>query len=233
MRDAAFEAELAAERLAARAARLLDHPQGAVVATDMGYAVLLGRRRRPMLTLDEAAFRVLSRSPGLVSRREGGWSLARPAPVPPPGRLGVIEGETTVVEDGARLARRANLGESPLAWLARRGALSAVEMAAGERLRDDFQKAGTLGRLTMRWDGLPHGEGGGPRLEPAEQARAVKARIAAALKAVGPGLKEILERVCLAETALTVAERELKLPARSGKMVLKLALQRLVIHYGM
>jgi hypothetical protein len=81
----------------------------------------------------------------------------------------------------------------------------------------------------MNWDAQPGG--GGPRLEPALRARAAKDRIAAALTAVGPGLREILERVCLAETALQVAERELGLPKRAGKTVLKLALQRLAAHY--
>jgi hypothetical protein len=75
-----------------------------------------------------------------------------------------------------------------------------VEAAAGERLREDFQKAGTVGRLTMNWDAQPRGWRR-PGLEPAERARAAKDRIAAALAAVGPGLREILERVCLAETA--------------------------------
>ncbi|MBC7669558.1 MAG: hypothetical protein H7236_14195, partial [Gemmatimonadaceae bacterium] len=127
----------------------------------------------------------------------------------------------------------ANLGESPLAWLARRGGIEPVEMAAGGRLREDFQKAGTLGRLTMNWDAQPRSAGGGPRLEPALRARAAKDRIAAALAAVGPGLREMLERVCLAETALQAAERELGLPRRSGKTILKLALQRLASHYRM
>ncbi len=50
---------------------------------------------------------------------------------------------------------------------------------------------------------------------------------------IGAGLREILERVCLAGLSLEAAERELKLPRRSGKTVLKLALQRLAAHYGM
>jgi hypothetical protein len=52
------------------------------------------------------------------------------------------------------------------------------------------------------------------------------------LEAVGPGLREILEHVCFAGSALEAAERGLGLPRRSGKMVLKLALQRLAAHYG-
>ena len=62
---------------------------------------------------------------------------------------------------------------------------------------------------------------------------AIRERIAGALAAVGPGLREILERVCLMGSALEAAERSLKLPRRAGKTVLKLALQRLARHYRM
>jgi hypothetical protein len=231
----AFERELEAQRLAGRAARLLRRPGALIEVKGLGYVVRFGPRRRAMLTMDERAFRALAREPGLTVRREGGWRLARSeAEVSPPGRPGVVEGERVVVEDdGERVTRRANLGESPLAWLARRGGLEPVETAAGERLREDFQKAGTVGRLTMNWDAQPRPGGGGERLEPALRARAAKDRIAAALAEVGPGLREILERVCLADTALQAAERELGLPRRSGKTLLKLALRRLAIHYRM
>lgn len=231
-----FERELEAERLAARAARLLQRPGALLEVKGLGYAVRFGPRQRAMLAMDEAAFRALAREWGLIVRREGGWRLAPlegPA-LPPPGRPGVIEGERVVIEgSSAHVVLKANLGESPLAWLARRGGIEPVEMAAGERLREDFQKAGTLGRLTMNWDAQPRSAGGGQRLEPALRARAAKDRIAAALAAVGPGLREMLERVCLAETALQAAERELGLPRRSGKTILKLALQRLASHYRM
>lgn len=230
----AFERELAAERLAARAARLLQRPGALIEVKGLGYAVRFGPRHRAMLTLDAAGFRMLGRDFGLIPRREGGWRLADPSASPPAGRPGVIEGEKTIVEDGdTPVTLKANLGESPLAWLARRGGLEPVEALAGERLREDFQKAGTVGRLTMNWDAQPRGSGGGQGLEPALRARAAKDRIAAALAEVGPGLREILERVCLAETALQVAERELGLPQRAGKTILKLALQRLALHYRM
>ena len=230
--SAVFERQLEAERLAGRAARLLQRPGSLIEVKGLGYVVRFGPRQRAMLSVDEAAFRVLTRDHGLGARREGGWRLA-PHTTPPPGRPGVIAGEREVVEDGGlRVTLKANLGESPLAWLARRGGLEPMEAAAGERLREEFQKAGSVGRLTMNWDAQPGG-GGGPRLDPALRAKAAKDRIAVALAAVGPGLREILERVCLAETALQAAERELGLPRRAGKTVLKLALQRLAAHYRM
>ena len=236
--SAVFERALEAERLAGRAERLLRRPGALIEVKGLGYVVRFGARQRAMLTVDEAAFRVLARDGARASRREGGWRLVKPLappPPPPPGRPGVIEGERVVIEgSGEHVVLKANLGESPLAWLSRRGGLEPVEAAAGERLREDFQRAGSVGRLTMDWDAQPRSTGGsGPRLDPALRARAAKDRIAAALAAVGPGLREILERVCLAETALQVAERELGLPRRAGKAVLKLALQRLAAHYRM
>lgn len=232
-------------RLAERAAGLLARPGVFIEQAGGAYLVRSGpdRRRRPLMRLDEAAFARLVREPGLKARAQGGWTALTPAvcAAPPPGRPGVIEGEKLVAEPDGRLTpRKANLGESPIAWLARRRDpsgepwLTPIEAAAGERLRDDFHLAGTLGRLTMTWDAGPKASGGrGPGLEPAERARAAKDRIARALAAAGPGLKEILEHVCLAGSALDAAERALGLPRRSGKTVLKLALQRLAAHYGL
>lgn len=234
--SATFEQALEAERLASRAERLLRRPGALIEVHGLGYVVRFAPRRRVMLTVDEAAFRALARDGALAPRREGGWRLIKPLaqPAPPPGRPGVIEGQRVVIEgSGEHVVLKANLGESPLAWLARRGGIEPVEAAAGERLREDFQRAGSVGRLTMDWDAQPRSAGGGPRLDPALRARAAKDRIAAALAEVGPGLREMLERVCLAETALQVAERELGLPRRAGKTVLKLALQRLAAHYRM
>lgn len=240
MSATAFGAELEARRLAERAMRLLSRPGAVVEARGLGYGVRLGpnRRRSVMLTLDEAAFRILAREATLKPRAQGGWTMtARPEPEasPPPGRLGVIEAEVATPEGKVRR----NLGESPIAWLARRRDadgqpwLTPVEAAAGERLREAFESLGAQGRLTMRWDAVPRTDGGRAVLAPAERDLAVRRQIAGALEAVGPGLREILERVCLLGSALEAAERSLKMPRRAGKTVLKLALQRLARHYGM
>ncbi|HEX6866226.1 MAG TPA: DUF6456 domain-containing protein, partial [Caulobacteraceae bacterium] len=167
----------AAERAARRAAAMLGRP-GAWLEPANGLYLVRGsadRRRRPMMRIDEQTFALLVRAPGLKPRKDGGWTalpLPAPSPAPPPGRPGVIEGERAVAEpDGRLVMRKANLGESPIAWLARRNQLTPAEAAAGERLREDFQLAGTLGRLTMAWDAGPRAKGGrGPGLEPAERA---------------------------------------------------------------
>jgi hypothetical protein len=233
------------DRKAARAAAALSRPGAYVEAVGNAYRLRIDadRRRRPLMAFDEAIFLRLVREPGLKPHGRGGWIAAHPVspPSPPPGRPSVTLGERTVMEpDGARVVRAANLGESPIAWLARRRDakgrpwLTTAEAAAGERLRDDFHRAGTVGRLTMDWSGMPRsGSGGGARLDPAERARAAKARVASALEAAGPGLREILERICFRGSALDAAERSLGLPRRSGKAVLKLALGRLARHYGL
>lgn len=235
-----------AERLADRAAVLLARPNARLLQAAAGIYVVRAsadRRRRALLMLDDEAFALLAADPGLSPLPDGGWRLTRPRPhrsTPKPGRPGVIEARREVAApEGHRAMRTVNLGESPIAWLARRrdgsGAawLSPPEIAAAEKLREDFTLAGTVGRLTMAWDAGPKARGGrGPGVEPAERGRAAKDRIAQALTAVGPGLREILEHVCFAGTALEAAERDLGLPRRSGKAVLKLALQRLAGHYG-
>lgn len=235
-----FDQELEARRQAERAMRLLSRPGAVVEAQAGGYGVRLGanRRRRAMLTLDEAAFQTLAREATLKVRPQGGWTMiARPAPMqPPPGRPGVIEAKVLLPEASEPVRR--NLGESPIAWLARRRDrdgqpwLTPIEAAAGERLREEFERLGTQGRLTMRWDAY-RVDGGQPGLAPVERDHAARQRIARALAEVGPGLREILERVCLMGSALEAAEAALKLPRRTGKTVLKLALQRLARHYRM
>lgn len=240
------------QRRADRAADLLARRGAWLTAQGAAYAVRAtdDRRRRPLMTVDEAVFRRLVRAPGLRPKPRGvpgeeGWIIAGrqdpSSPAPPAGRPSLIEGERLVAEpDGRLVKRRANLGESPLEWLARRKDgegrpwLDAVELRAGEKLRDDFQLAGTVGRLTMAWDAGPRAKGGrGPGLEPVERARAAKARVHAALEAVGLDLRGIVQHVCFAGTALEAAERSLGLPKRTGKHALKTALGRLAEHYRM
>ena len=125
-----------------------------------------------------------------------------------------------------------NLAESPLAWLARRGLLSPMQMAAGKRLRHDFMAAGQAPRVTMRWDPVPATRGAGAgRPDPGPRQQFARDRLDAALAAVGPGLADVAWRVvCLGE-GLETAERALGWPSRAGKLVLTLALDRLVAHY--
>ncbi|MNS35333.1 hypothetical protein D3C72_674880 [compost metagenome] len=235
-------------RIVERARALLDRPGAWLDQSGAAYPLRLGgdRRGRVVLTLDEAAFRALVERPGLRRRDGGGWQArARPAtntslsPTPPPGRPGLVEGERPFIEpDGRLTTRRANLGESPVAWLARRKDasgrpwLSAGEVAAGERLRTEAEIALSGPSLTMRWDALPRAGGGSSaRVEPTDRALSASARVEAALSACGPRLRALVEQVCIHGTSLQLAEQHLFLRRRQGKTLLKQGLQALVEHY--
>lgn len=126
-----------------------------------------------------------------------------------------------------------NLAESPLAWLARRGMVTQSQFIASERLRNDFMVAGQAPRVTMRWDPTHASRSAGAGCDPTTSQISARQRFDAAVSVVGPGLADVLWRViCLGE-GLETAERSLGWPNRAGKLVLKLALDRLVTHYGL
>ena len=122
-----------------------------------------------------------------------------------------------------------NLAESPLGWLKARGLVDARQYEAGERLRADWTTAQMAPRVTMRWDaGAPST---GEALDPTLAQIAAKRRTDAALAAVGAGLKDVLWRIVCAGEGMDTAERALGWPARAGRVVLTLALDRLADHY--
>lgn len=142
-------------------------------------------------------------------------------------------------EDGQRRRTRVNIAESPLLLLARRrdskgeAFLTPEMVAAGERLREDFELAQMGPRVTQNWDGFmtsgidvsrnSAGYRGG-----SETARD---RVAGALRELGPGMGDIVLRVCCFLEGKEMTERRLGWSARSGKIVLRLALMRLDRHY--
>ena len=125
-----------------------------------------------------------------------------------------------------------NLAESPLTWLHARGHLSDRQFDGGERLRADYERAQLGPSVTMRWDPVRiMGQGGDAGLTPTERQMAARERFDAALAEAGKGLSDILWRVVCAGETLPVAEKTLQWPARSGKLVLKLALDRVANFY--
>lgn len=135
---------------------------------------------------------------------------------------------------GARGKRRSltvNLAESPLGWLHARGHLDDRLFAAGERLRADYERAQLGANVTMRWDPVRVKSTGDQGLNATERQIAAKARFDRALREAGSGLQDVLWRVVCAGEALPEAERALGWPARSGKLVLKLALDRVANFY--
>jgi len=128
-----------------------------------------------------------------------------------------------------------NIGESPIAWLHSRGHLEDRLFAAGEALRSDYERAQLSANVTMRWDPVQAkiGKGGGPDqgLSPTEKQVGAKQRFDGAVQAAGKGLDDILWRVVCAGEGLPEAEKILGWPARSGKLVLKIALERVADFY--
>ncbi|QNM83987.1 hypothetical protein H8M03_04245 [Sphingomonas sabuli] len=127
-----------------------------------------------------------------------------------------------------------NGAESPLGWLLSRGLVSRRQFDAGEQLRRDWERGGLAPNVTMHWDAAPIGRqrGGssGPRDLLAGQVDA-RRRFDAALAAAGPGLSDILWRVVCAGEGMRDAETALGWPARAGKLVLTIALDRVADHY--
>lgn len=130
---------------------------------------------------------------------------------------------------GGRRRVTANLAEGPLGWLKARGLIDARQFEAGERLRGDWTVAGLGPRGTMRWDAGAASTG--ERLDPVAAQLSAKRRVEAAMAAVGGGLSDVLWRVVCAGEGMEAAERGLGWPARSGRVVLGLALDRLADFY--
>ena len=143
-----------------------------------------------------------------------------------------IEGDVPSKRQGrARPARSVtvNLADSPLGWLFARGHVSQRQFDAGERLRTDWER-GQLGqRVTMAWDSAPVARTRGASSQPVDlSASQVEARrrFDAAIAEAGTGLSDILWRVVCAGEGMRQAETALGWPARAGKIVLQIALDR-------
>ncbi|MBI1261367.1 MAG: hypothetical protein GC184_06555 [Rhizobiales bacterium] len=149
-----------------------------------------------------------------------------------------------IAHEGQTMRLDVNESETPLGWLRRRrGAngrplISAAQFEAGERLRRDFTLGHMTQRVTTDWS-MQTGGGSGRRAAPrdpseiSDRAITARQRFEAAMKAVGPQLDEVLRMVCCDLQGLEDAERKFGWPQRSGKVVLTIALDRLVAHYGL
>lgn len=133
---------------------------------------------------------------------------------------------------------RSLLAESPLSALARRrdgegkAFLDREQVMAGERLREDYEAA-LQGGITVSWDEVmarPRDFAEAPAGAQHRPAAAL-ARVARALLVLGPGLADVALGCCGLLEGLETLERRLGWSARSGKVVLRIALDRLRRHY--
>jgi hypothetical protein len=144
--------------------------------------------------------------------------------------------------DDAPATRRARYStfETPVAVLARRRDKSGTPFLApaltqaADRLREDFAMAQLDVLPIMSADrlirdllerSLP-----GPNIAPPGTS-AARRRVLGALQDLGPGLSDMVLRCCCYLEGVESAEQAMNWCARSGKIVLRIGLQRLKLHY--
>ncbi|PCI04319.1 MAG: hypothetical protein COB78_08340 [Hyphomicrobiales bacterium] len=135
-----------------------------------------------------------------------------------------------------------NLSESPLMRLYSRkdkdgkSYINSEELAAGEKLRSDFEKANLLPSVSVSWDGNIAGKSssraGNHQAELSDFAIDKRKYVERAIERLGPELSGIALDICCFLKGLELVERERRWPPRSAKLMLKTALSVLARHYG-
>ena len=213
----------------------------AVVASDVAQAMALkdwiapiksGRIVRYQITrTGRSALDEMLKNPSLQESAQQGFAEAQTA------FEGQVARKDAPSENDDEILRsrrmRYSLAESPLIVLARRRGhdgqpfLSDALVCAGERLREDFE----LGQMGAEIALEDIGASGGDKPDRADAASQARARVAAALTDLGPGLSDVVMRCCCYLEGLETTEKRLGWSARSGKIVLRIALLRLQRHY--
>ena len=144
---------------------------------------------------------------------------------------------TRVMKDDQGGERRVGVdeGEAPLSRLKLRGRIDGAQFDAGEKLRRDFTLARMMPRLGIDYEApIVHAKRGLKRdAQYSDMVVAARQRFKSAMRAVGPGLSDLLFDVCCHWRGLEDAERANQWPSRSARVVLGIALDRLAEHYGM
>ena len=241
-------------RLASTDAQLLPLEDNALV---YGAFPRGDRRRRPLARIDSERLQNLVADGALKGDLSAGFTLTDAGHARVRRATARVRAEAfqeqhqvrdarTVVEPtvgggkAAPVQRRANLGASPIDWLYHRAGpggkrlLSDREYAAGRRLRDDHEMAARGPRVTADWSAppqgrTPRGASAGPDLGVGMRARD---RMDRAFTWLGPQLASVVRKACLDEVGLEAIEDAHGWPKRSGKVVLKIGLDRLADFYA-
>lgn len=235
-------AQAEVEREARRVLRRLASPRAALLPRGGGYAVA----RAPS---GAAASRVTLGADFVTAFLRAGWIAAAG-----PDRYVIAQAgldllarggadgfaaqhrllQDAVLEEGTdRRSVKINSFESPLARLKARALVDGIQFAAGEKLRRDYTLGQLAPRMGVDWSApVVSGGRGAGRESVSDIALAARQRFNRALAAVGPGLSDLLFDVCCALAALERAEDVRGWSRRSGRVVLKIALDRLAAHYG-
>lgn len=141
------------------------------------------------------------------------------------------------IDTSAQQANKNYATESPLVGLARRKGqdgkpfLDRAIVSAGERLREDYELAQVGVATKIDWEALIAQPDRTFSNEGPPGSIAARDRVLAAVDELGPGLGDVALRCCCFLEGLEVTEKKMGWSARSGKIVLRIALQRLVRHY--
>lgn len=205
------------------------------------------RRRRPVVRLTAEEARTLEADGAIEMTRDGVYVLsaagssrgrreqAAPAEAFAAQHRPIVDRDVVDADGDVHAVR----GHDPDAIVRRLSAmrdsngapwLSAVELGAASRLRADWDRAERGVVRGSDWASPPIGDAA-RATNGAEAAMAARCdarrRLQAALSALAPALRRVVERVCLHEQGLEMMERGEAWPARSGKVALKLALAQL------
>jgi hypothetical protein len=153
----------------------------------------------------------------------------------------ICPAEVPVHTDESARRIRYNLAESPIAILGRRRDkdgklfLEPDLVAAAEQLREDFELAQMATLSSGEWISVARIDDrtmAEPNFTPVKGNKAARERVSNALRDLGPGLSDVVLRVCCHLEGIETAERQMGWAARSGKIVLRIALDRLKTHYA-
>ena len=179
-------------------------------------------------------------APGKAVLRGRASALRQPGFSEAPTGFAMVSDALREGDDDRSHHMRSALAETPLLTLSRRRDekgepfLSREHLAAGERLREDFELAQDDEEAPADWDQFLDVLSG--RADPASDdvgsgAASARDRLDRALRELGPGLADVALRCCCLLEGLEAVERRLGWSARSGKIVLRIALWRLQQHY--
>eukprot|EP00913_Durusdinium_trenchii_P021374 g20087.t1 len=149
--------------------------------------------------------------------------------------------EVTIEVEGVRRKAVRNLDESALAGIGRlkdrngQPFFPAEALNAGDQLLIDFTRAQLQPRLTASWEPRLSTRGkkaAGGMADLSASAADARRRFARAMEAMGPELSGVAADVCCFAKGLELVERERQWPARSAKLMLRVALLVLARHYA-
>ena len=245
--------QASSQRTSARLIRaLIEYPQGRLRKTADGEFMLVGSKTARPRPIGSATIADLLAS-GLLET--DGENLFRASTV---ARSWLVRRKT---QDMAFKAQHAELEyssppggegkhtvlinriESPVGQLARRRdrsgkpMLQPYQVAAAERLRADFERGQLQPAITANWSAtVSHRQrsgGSGGIADLTDAALAARRRFDRAIAEVGPEFSGVLIDACCFLKGLETIEHERLWPARSAKLVLRLALAPLARHYGL